>query len=393
MIRTLALLATLFSGAELPAPTGPWPVGTTVAYLVDASRKDREFPDGRPITLQLWYPVDATQSSVPTAPYLVEHGLADALASQGYYGVESATLAGWSNLATHSHVDAKPLDGRRPLATFSVGLGVLRANYTTIAEELASQGYVFALVESPLAGCMMRPDGKLVQETTNRLDDPAEHRAAIDAWTLDVRFVLDRLAAKEGASILSAVGATIDWKRVAAIGHSSGGLVAMQLAGVDERVRAAVDLDGGLVTPDREPLARCAADGAKRPSLLLRSKPLYDDADFARRGITREDWEKRGAPTKAALEAFSAASKAPFVVAAVAGTGHLSFSDAPFVMPDTITRFGGKPIDPARGRWEITTAVRTFLEDAFADRAGGAFTAALKDLPEIEIQLRSASMK
>ena len=392
MTRAHALLAILLAGAELPAPTGPSPVGTTVAYLVDATRKDREFPDGRPITLQLWYPVDASQSSVPTAPYLVEHGLAEGLASQGYYGVEAATLAGWSKLATHSHIDAKPLGGSRPLVTFSVGLGVLRANYTTIAEELASQGFVFALVESPLAGCMMRPDGRLVQETTNRLDDPAEHRAAIDAWTADVRFVLGRLAAN-GDSIPSAVGASVDWKRVAAIGHSSGGLVALQLAAVDERVRATVDLDGGLVTPDREPLARCVPDGAKRPSLLLRSHPLYDDADFARRGITREEWEKRGAPGKATLEAFAAVSKAPLVVAAVAGTGHMSFSDAPFVMPDTITRFGGKPIDPSRGRQVITSAVRAFLEDAFASDSGGAFTAVLKDLPEIEIQLHSASPK
>jgi dienelactone hydrolase len=393
MTRALTLLAVLLAGTELPAPTGPSPVGTTVAYLVDATRKDREFPDGRPITLQLWYPVEASQSSVPMAPYLVEHGLAEALALQGYYGVDSATLAGWSKLATHAHVDAKPLGGRRPLATFSVGLGVLRANYTTIAEELASQGYVLALVESPLAGCMMCPDGKLVQETTNRLDDPAEHRAAIDAWTADVRFVLDRLAAKGDDSKVAAVGATVDWKRVAAIGHSSGGLVALQLAAVDERVRAAIDLDGGLVTPDREPLARFVPDGAKRPSLLLRSKPVYDDADFARRGITREEWEQRGAPARAALEAFSTASKAPLVVAAVAGTGHMSFSDAPFVMPDTITRFGGKPIDPSRGRRVITSAVRSFLEDAFVGESSGAFTAVLKDSPEIEVQSRSAAVK
>ncbi len=393
MIPSLALLPLLLSGTELPAPTGPSPVGTTVAYLVDATRKDGEFPDGRPITLQLWYPVDASQTSTPTAPYLLEHGLAEALASQGYYGVEAAQLAGWSKLATHAHLDAKPLAGSRPLATFSVGLGVLRANYTTIAEELASQGFVFALVESPLAGCMMLPDGKLVQETTNRLEDPAVHRAAIDAWTGDVRFVLDRLSANEGGPILSAVAAAVDWKRVAALGHSSGGLVALQLAAVDERVRAAVDLDGGLVTPDREPLARCVADGAKRPSLLLRSKPIYDDADFARRGITRAEWEKRGAPGKAAFEAFSAASKAPFVVAAVAGTGHMSFGDAPFVMPDTITRFGGKPIDPARGLRVVTTAVRAFLEDAFAGKAGAAFTAAPKDLPELEIQPRGTFAK
>jgi dienelactone hydrolase len=378
---------------QLPAPTGPSAVGTTIAYLVDATRKSQEFPNGRPITLQLWYPAAASESQAATASYLVERGLAEALAAQGYYGLDDSAIAGWSTLRTHSHLDAKPLGGVHPLVSFSVGLGVLRANYTTITEELASHGYVVALVESPLAGMTMLPDGTLVQETTDRLEAASEHRAAIDAWAADVRFVLDGLAAKNTDSKISAVGATIDWKRVAAMGHSSGGLAALQLAAVDERVRAAIDLDGGLVTPKSEPLADFVANGAKRPSLMLRSKPINTDADFAKRGITREEWEKRGAAGKAALEAFAATSKASLTVASVAGTGHLSFSDAPFVMPSTITRFGGKVIEARRGWLVITSAIRAFLDDALAAKPGNALAVALKDTPELELQVQSPSVK
>jgi dienelactone hydrolase len=381
------------SDSVLPSPTGPSPVGTTIAYLVDATRKDSDFPEGRPITVQLWYPIDATRAQTPTAPYFIEGALVKTLVTQGYYEVEAAVLADWSKLATHSRLDASPLDGTHPLVSFSVGLGLLRANYTSFAEELASHGYVFALVESPFAGVMMRPDGTLVHDTTGRLEAAEGHRAAIDSWVGDVRFVFDRLAVREPNSTVSAVGATIDWKRVAAIGHSSGGLVALQLGTSDERVRAGIDLDGGLVTPENEPLARFVLEGPSRPSLILRSKPLYGDADFARRGITREEWEKRGAAGKASFESLAAASKVPLVIATVAGTGHLSFSDAPFVMPKTITRFGGKVIEERRGWLVITSAIRAFLDDVFAAQASAAFAGALKSTPELEVQARSPSAK
>ena len=40
----------------------------------------------------------------------------------------------------------------------------------------------------------------------------------------------------------------------------------------------------------------------------------------------------------------------------------MSFSDAPFVMPSTISRFGGKIIDPQRGLLVITSVMRAFFD-------------------------------
>src|SRR5262249_734024 len=101
----------------------------------------------------------------------------------------------------------------------------------------------------------------------------------------------------------------------------------------------------------------------------------------------------RGAAGRAAFETFAAASKGSLTVATVAGTGHLSFSDAPFVMPDTITRFGGKVIEPQRGWLVITRAIRAFLDDAFTGAPGKAFAVALKDAPELELQGQSPLVK
>jgi hypothetical protein len=361
-LAALALAAPL---TGLPRPTGPKPVGTTVAYLVDSSRSDSAFPAGRPITVQLWYPARAADSRARRATYLLEPELVPALLA-GYYDVDSASLRSWSTLATNSALDAAPAAGSFPLVTFSVGLGVIRANYTTLAEDLASHGYVVALVESPLAGLMRGPGGRMIADTAGSLGEAAAHRAAVRAWSLDISSVLDRL---ERRGLAPAVAAVVDWSRIGAIGHSSGGLVAMEACKLDRRVRACVDLDGGMATPASEPLADFVPGGVSWPGLILRSHPIYTDADFARRGMTRAQWEARGTAGKVALDSLVARSPGPLTVAEVAGTGHFNFSDGPFVMPGTITRFGGKIIDPRRGRLVIGETIRAFL-DHYLPRSG-----------------------
>lgn len=350
----------------LPVPTGPRAVGTTVAYLVDSTRTDADFPTGRPITLQLWYP--AERATGVRAAYLLEPQLGSTLRRIGYYGVDSAALKTWESLRTHAWTNAPPLPGRHALVTLSVGLGVVRANYTSIATQLASRGYIVAMVESPLAGLMVLPNGQTVMDTTNRLEAAAGHRAAVAAWSRDVSFVLNELSSQRAPANIHRVAATIDWSRVGAIGHSSGGLVAIATCETDVRVRACANMDGGLATPQQEPIADFVAKGVTKPTLVMRSHPIYSDSDFARRGLTREAWEKRNAAGSIAFDAFAVRSTGPVWVARVAGTGHFTFSDAPYVMPSAISRFGGKIIAADRGLDVITTVLLAFFDQQLAAR-------------------------
>jgi predicted dienelactone hydrolase len=164
-----------------------------VDYLTDVDRRDGEFPAGRPITLQLWYP--ASRPADSTAPYLAEPALEAALLRQRYYGVDSAALTQWASLPTHASVGAAPQSSGLPLLLFSVGLGVIRANYTSIAEELASRGYVVAVVESPLQGLMVTADDATVTDTIGRFEEPAAHRAAEAGWARDLSYALQQLLA------------------------------------------------------------------------------------------------------------------------------------------------------------------------------------------------------
>jgi pimeloyl-ACP methyl ester carboxylesterase len=66
-------------------------------------------------------------------------------------------------------------------------------------------------------------------------------RARIDERVADIGFVLDRLAAD--AAGFAALDARLDLDRVAVIGHSNGGLAAVQICD-DPRVSACANIDG-----------------------------------------------------------------------------------------------------------------------------------------------------
>lgn len=366
----------------LPSPTGPFRVGTTVEYLSDTRRADADFPSGRPVTVQLWYPSRSVKGS--TAPYLMEPGLEKLLQREKYYGLDVAALGAWAALRTHSILNAPPAGGKYPLLLFSVGLGVIRANYTSIAEELASHGTIVALVESPFQGAMELPGGREILDTSNRYGEPAGHRRGVEGWSRDLSFALDQLRGGGGSPAVKRVTATLDWSRIGAAGHSTGGLVAVATCERDPRVRTCINMDGGIVGPEGEPLADFAAGSVTRPALFLRSHPLYSDEDLARRNLTREKWEKRSEAGNAALAALASRSDGKLSMASVAGTGHFSFSDAPFVMPATISRFGGK-ILPARQSWiVITLTLRAYLDQQLRGRGGG-LDPLTREFPELRL--------
>jgi hypothetical protein len=96
---------------------------------------------------------------------------------------------------------------------------------------------------------------------------------------------------------------------------------------------------------------------------VLRSKPIYSDADLAKRGSTREQWDKKGEEArKVWLDLQAKSGNTHIDIWSVKGTGHFSFTDAPFVMPDAITRFGGEIIVPERGYKVITSCLAEFFD-------------------------------
>jgi hypothetical protein len=85
---------------------------------------------------------------------------------------------------------------------------------------------------------------------------------------------------------------------------------------------------------------------------------------------------------RAEMFAMLNAGEAPGWVVAVTGGGHMSFSDAPEVMPGALTRFGGELMTASRSRTVYVTLLDRFLDQAWS-RGAQTFERSLGDLPEV----------
>ncbi|MFG2296072.1 alpha/beta hydrolase family protein [Streptomyces sp. NPDC048603] len=247
----------------LPRPTGRHAVGQDTLHLVDRSRTDPWARTGpRELMVTLRYP--AQRGTGSTASYLSDEEARGMLAPgklERFISVE--TLSGTT---THSRERARPVPGRFPLVILSPGFTVHRATLTSLAEDLASRGYVVATVDHAYesAGTAF-PGGRVLEcLACTRVKESGEtvesYRTVSDNRARDVSFLLDRLTGRSPAWRHAGL---IDRGRIAMAGHSVGGAgTAAAMAG-DRRIRAGVDMDGTLFTPVPE-------EGlGSRPFLLL----------------------------------------------------------------------------------------------------------------------------
>lgn len=219
------------SRTTLPEPTGARPVGTTTLHLVDKNRPDPWNPKAskRELLVSLWYP--ARKDAGRPRPYMSREESAAVL--EPYPDVSPNAL---TKVRSHARVGAPVRPGRLPLVLMSPGFSFPRATLTSLAEELASRGYLVAAVEHTYesAGTTF-PDGR----TTTCLacvkgqdsDKVAKSRVK------DMRFVLDELLAGRW-------GKVADRSKIAMVGHSMGGYATAQTMLADSRIKAGVNLDG-----------------------------------------------------------------------------------------------------------------------------------------------------
>ena len=137
---------------------------------------------------------------------------------------------------------------------------------------------------------------------------------------------------------------------------------------------------------DGAPFGRVEQTGIARPTLMLGSGPDYSDEDLAALNRTREEWERMGEQYLSVVESILTLSDAhPGFLVSIKGTGHMSFSDAPFVMPETITRFGGRIIDSPRGLEIMTMYLRAFFDQYLQGQESDLFQGPPDAYPEVTL--------
>lgn len=269
---------------DLPAPTGPFEVGTRIACWTDSSR-DETFtaePDFRRLVVQVWFPISEAPRSDPVF-YVDEPDLRmPALAKQ--MGLPLFLIQHFSSVKTNTYaVDTREVsEAQFPLLIFSHGLSGMRYQNSALMEELASHGYVvMAADHSYEANITIFPDGSTADyrggnrrgilrgASTEHLDF-SQLSIIVD----DMRFLIDRVHAASSDPMLGDLG--VDIEQLGLLGHSLGGAAIMETAVADPRVDAVMVLDGWYI-----PLSRSAIkEGLETPFFHLGQKIWRDRRNY-----------------------------------------------------------------------------------------------------------------
>lgn len=267
----------------------------------------------------------------------------------------------WGKLKTAARERAKPLSAKNkfPLVIISPGAGMPRSAYTAYAQQLASDGFVVATVDFGSYGFLV--SGNKALEEGPKEDNAGSAEIAAEDWAAHISELLDEISGKCPAvnEVEQAILKIVDLTRIAAMGHSIGGTASILACEKDSRFRACINADGGL------DFTRLAVSGIRGTALFLRSHPLYSAADLAKRHRTQEEFDKMGKKALAETQALFSKSGGEAWVLSIDGTGHMSYSDAPYTMPTTISRFGGTIIEPGRLFKIIIRLMETYMEHEF----------------------------
>jgi predicted dienelactone hydrolase len=260
----------------LPTPTGPFAVGRTTYAWSDAAQADPMAPQPgtkREFLAWIWYPAAPRQPSQTVADYLPAPWQT-ALERQSGVLLTQFLTRDLLRVRTHSIRDAEvsPQHRSYPVVLMRAGLAALTTNYTTLAEDLASHGYVVVGFDAPYRSfVVVFPDGRVIARAPQNNADLVsgsrqEHLAnkLVQAWSADMGFALDQLERLNTSDPSGPFLGRLDMQRVGVFGHSLGGATALQFCHDDSRCKAGIDVDGA-------PLGSVIGEGVTQPFMFLLS--------------------------------------------------------------------------------------------------------------------------
>lgn len=383
---------------RLPAPTGKLSVGTQVFHLTDLNREETFGESGsgkRELMIQVWYPAESgngkSASLIPDSailPYMAEN-----------YGLPGFTFHHLKYVSGHAYPAAKVSSAQTsyPLILASPGFGSSRFLHTSQAENLASHGYIVAVIDHTYNTFATEfPDGRITTAATNDLFSPDDdYRTGTrirdklgEVLTADVAFVLDQFELIQSGQLPSGMQGRIDLKHVGVFGHSIGGATAYNAA-YDPRITAGIDLDGGLYRlRDRERL--------RKPFLFLNSESyyhtlqtvmdnrVYTDEELQQMGKTREWMEQEREDKKRELERMRESVPAGGEFLYIEHTEHLNFTDVQYISPVFKLLGITGELAPERASSLINAYMLDFFDLYLKNKAGALMKGPASRFPEVK---------
>src|SRR5262245_40180975 len=358
LILVVGLWIEQASETSLAQPTGPFAVGRAIYDWVDEAAVNTLAPVAgakRELLVWAWYP--AAPGSAPIDDYLPA---ALRPADDGGTNIWTFLTRDTSKVRGQSLRNARLATAERPFPVVilrgGASSGVL--NYSSLAEDLASHGYLVVGFDAPYrTGLVVFPDGRAIGRTeennpercTTLARDEQERCASrlIDAWAADTAFVLDRLAQLNG-SRSGPFSSRLDLSRVGLFGHSFGGATVAEFCRVDARCKAGVDIDGA-------PHGKVIKAGLRQPFMFLLSDHRRDvDPDSRQvKADIQSIYDTLPADGRFALE--------------IKGAFHFMFSDDGAVRKSSVVRgvvrlLGRLQIDARRQLAVTSYCLRTFFD-------------------------------
>jgi pimeloyl-ACP methyl ester carboxylesterase len=281
----------------LPVPTGPFAVGRAIYDWADAERSDALAPvrgTRRELLVWIWYPAAAGPSVAMMDLYVPASMQAPAPPINPTFSFIQRLLVRFLRLLTRdsskvrshsaSNADMSPQQRSYPVTIMRAGASSGVLNYTVLAEDLASHGYIVVGFDAPYrTGRVVFPDGRVIAETPENnpercvglAEDPCIN-PLLAAWTADVGFVLDRLQQLNLSDPSGKFMGRLDLTRVGVFGHSFGGAQAAQFCNDDPRCKAGIDIDGA-------PLGSVVQAKIRQPFMFLLSDHSRESDPESRR--------------------------------------------------------------------------------------------------------------
>jgi predicted dienelactone hydrolase len=354
LLAVSAALPILLPVPTIPAPNGPYQVGTRIYELTDPSRQEiySGKPEPRRFQVQVWYPSESSTADEP-APWMANAEIfAPAIARYIHMPAFFLDHLKLARMPAYQESRLAPTEEGYPVILFSHGWNGFNAQNTGQAIQLASHGYMVVGVQHTYGAVItVFNDGTVARNNPSALPSGApdeEYEAAarklVDQWSGDLAYALDFLKIQDNDPD-SPFFRSMDLARTGVYGHSTGGGAAIQFCGTDPRCKALLGMD-----PFMRPVSLdVLEDGVTQPAFFMFSQGWADDVDSRNNQL---------------FHRFLLNVPNITGVLSINGTAHYDFSDLPLLSP-LAPKLGLKgPINGKRVTGIINDYLLTFFDGA-----------------------------
>ncbi|WP_109097552.1 hypothetical protein [Aquimarina sp. AU58] len=377
---------------KFPEPSGTFSVGLESLYLEDKTREEtltKEKGDYRKLTINVYYPSD---HEITKPIRYMDHGYAEAFVESK--GMPAIIATHFDLTKTHTQKSLPIIKNKQlPIIILSHGLLWNSEMYTSIIEEIVSQGYVVFAIHHTYESFLSEYQGKRIKWSQKNIDDMntevdfgfvhekmdlalnakdkrgntaayeliqyLPYFESLDRWSNDISFVIDQLAVlnEDSSNFLYQ---KLNMNQVGLLGHSWGGAAVVQNASVNKKIKGVINMDGAQ-------FGRVIDTTLKAPLLVMHAD---------------RDYDKFFTPN---FYVYDQVVKNDYYLVTIKSTGHANFGDLGYWSKiHSLTETG--EIDPDRMSYITNQLILTFFNKYVKQQPlEMKETFIQKEYPEIEI--------